>query len=181
MDPAQITQMTTSKPSELSISAGKEYYRFAHYLIGSTTFAFLLLWSFLPITETNTASDSNTVSNSNSKTINLQLLKLLPQRRWVIIGESIGLMAMLCAYVGLLLYDEDVLAVELDDYRTMVDDRSVVVRANGEFDSGDSGDRVNDNGVKVAERYTNELPLFSATSGVLDVPLMDVCEVLFSE
>lgn len=90
-------------------------------------------------------------------------------------------MAMLCAYVGLLLYDEDVLAVELDDYRTMVDDRSVVVRANGEFDSGDGGDRVNDNGVKVAERYTNELPLFSATSGVLDVPLMDVCEVLFSE
>lgn len=93
-------------------------------------------------------------------------------------------MAMLCAYVGLLLYDEDVLAVELDDYRTMVDDRSVVVRANGEFDS-DSGDRVKDKGdnggVKVAERYTNELPLFSATSGVLDVPLMDVCEVLFSE
>lgn len=175
-------QQDKSKTSQLSISAGKEYYRFAHYLIGSATFAFLLLWSFLPITEDSNDNDTDTFTDTtNSNVINLQLLKLLPQRRWVIIGESIGLMAMLCAYVGLLLYDEDVLAVELDDYRTMVDDRSVIVGATLAAAGGNTDELPLPDGGKAVERYTNDELLFNATSGVLDVPLMDVCEVLFSE
>ena len=87
-------------------------------------------------------------------------------------------MAMLCAYVDLLLYDEDVLAVELDDYRTMVDDRSVIV---GATTTTTTDELPLPDGGKAVERYTNDELLFNATSGVLDVPLMDVCEVLFSE
>lgn len=145
-------------PTTRVLSQGKEYYRFAHHFIATSILVFLIVWSLLPFDDVV----NNGVPESNYTRFVKKLIGVLPQRRWVIIGQSLGLMGMLFAYIGLQLYDEDILAVDIDDFRTIVDDRSHITLPHTRHE--------------LLHQYA-----FHEASGVLDLPIMDVCDILYSE
>ncbi|CAB4255073.1 similar to Saccharomyces cerevisiae YDR437W GPI19 Subunit of GPI-GlcNAc transferase involved in synthesis of N-acetylglucosaminyl phosphatidylinositol (GlcNAc-PI) [Maudiozyma barnettii] len=141
------------------LSEGKEYYRFAHHFTATLILVFLITWSLLPVNENEILVN---VPESNYNRFMKKLIGVLPQRRWIIIGQALGLMGMLFAYVGLQFYDEDVLAVPIDDYRTLVDDRSHLITP------------------PTRQEIINQYA-FKETSGVIDIPIMDVCDILYAE
>ncbi|KAG0671610.1 hypothetical protein C6P45_000101 [Maudiozyma exigua] len=118
---------------------------------------FLITWSLLPFND-----NTSIPIDSNYNRFVKKLIGVLPQRKWIIIGQALGLMAMLFAYIGLQLYDEDILAVDIDDYRTIIDDRSQIVTPNTRNE--------------LLNQYA-----FQETSGVVDIPIMDVCDILYSD
>lgn len=130
-----------------------DYYFFVHHLIATTVLISGIIVSLLPSTRNNTST--------HKYHIVLQfLLDLLPDRRWFIWGESLGLMAMMFSYSGLNLWREDVMSPALDDYKTIVDGGG-----NLEISLNDP---------------LNEY-LHKPTSGVVDIPIMTVCQVLYAE
>ena len=151
-------------PTTRVLSQGKEYYRFAHHFIATFILVFLIVWSLLPLGlgANDNHDDKNLGHVSDYQRFVSKLIGVLPQQRWVIIGQSLGLMGMLFAYIGLQLYDEDVLAVAPEDFRTIVDDRSELV-------------------TPPTRRLLLQRYAFSETSGVVDVPIMDVCDLLYTE
>lgn len=76
--------------------------------------------------------------------------------------QCLILMGMLFIYLGLLAYNEDVLTVPLDDMRTLTDDKADIVKFK---------DRT-----EFLEKFA-----FRETSGVLDLPITKVCEVLYTQ
>ena len=143
------------------LSQGKEYYRFAHHFTATLILIFLITWSLLPFND-NTTENTTIPIDSNYNRFVKKLIGVLPQRRWIIIGQALGLMGMLFAYIGLQLYDEDILAVDIDDYRTIIDDRSQIV-------------------TPITRKELSNQYAFQETSGVVDIPIMDVCEILYSD
>ncbi|SMN20949.1 similar to Saccharomyces cerevisiae YDR437W GPI19 Subunit of GPI-GlcNAc transferase involved in synthesis of N-acetylglucosaminyl phosphatidylinositol (GlcNAc-PI) [Maudiozyma saulgeensis] len=141
------------------LSEGKEYYRFAHHFTATLILIFLIIWSLLPVNENEISFN---IPESNYNRFMKKLIGVLPQRKWIIIGQALGLMGMLFAYIGLQFYDEDILAVPIDDYRTLVDDRSQLITPSTP--------------VELVDQYA-----FRETSGVIDIPIMDVCDILYAE
>lgn len=128
-----------------------DYYFFVHHLIATTVLICSIGISLLP----------RATSKDHQYHIVLQfLLDLLPDRRWLIWSECLGLMGMMFAYSGLNLYREDVVSPALDDYKTIMD-------SSGNMD----------------QSIGDQLPflLHEQTSGVVDLPITAVCQVLYGE
>ncbi|CCF58472.1 hypothetical protein KAFR_0E03200 [Kazachstania africana CBS 2517] len=125
--------------SKLRRSTKREYYWFSRHFIVTSLLIFILIWSF--------------VGGYDNK--------ILPNRNWVLILQCIVLMGMLFAYFGLIFYNDDILAPNLDDMRTITDSHACIVTT-------DKDDLV--------KNFA-----FKETSGVIDLPIMDVCDVLYRE
>lgn len=129
----------------------KEYEWFAYYITTTSVLIFIIVWSLLP-------DDDNKWPLHNG--LFKAILDILPQRRWVIYSQSFILMGMLYTYFGILMYNEDVLAPKLDDLRTITDVKGSVVVCNDE------------------DRFLKQYA-FKETSAIIDLPIMDVCEILY--
>ena len=165
IDPGRLINEEEQEPvpTKRVLSQGKEYYRFAHHFIASFILVFLIVWSLLPLgLGAGSEHGSEDTPMSDYQRFVAKLIGVLPQQRWVITGQALGLMAMLFAYIGLQLYDEDVLAVAPADFRAIVDDRSELATPPTRRE--------------LLQKYA-----FSETSAVVDIPIMDVCNVLYSE
>ncbi|CCK69421.1 phosphatidylinositol N-acetylglucosaminyltransferase GPI19 KNAG_0C03100 [Huiozyma naganishii CBS 8797] len=145
-----------------------DYYWFVHHLLFTALLVLSIGWSLLPTRPTSTHVPVQV------------LLDVLPQRRWVLVLQCLWLLGMMFAYCGLNLYAEDVLTPPLDSQKTVVD------AAGGPGTSGTSGtseDTPNSNNSLFSESSTLEYiatRVCCETSGVEDLPLMDVCDVLYS-
>ncbi|EJS42148.1 YDR437W [Saccharomyces arboricola H-6] len=128
----------------------KEYYWFSQYMIITSTLVLTIIWSILPSSLTETASQTflNTI------------LEIFPQRRWIITLEGIMLMGMLCIYTGLLMYNEDCLTPPLDSLATVTDAGGQLV--------------IEDDMNEFVKKWA-----FKETSGIYDLPLMDACQLLY--
>lgn len=69
---------------------------------------------------------------------------------------------MLCTYIGLQFFNEDILTPPIDDLRTITDSNAniIVTDANDDF----------------IRNYA-----FKESSGIVDLPIMDVCNILYKE
>lgn len=143
----ELEQDCVKKPPTSS-----DYYFFVHHLIATTVLISGIVVSLLP-------STGNTSTHKYHIVLQF-LLDLLPDRRWFIWGECLGLMAMMFSYSGLNLWREDVMSPALDDYKTIVDGAG-----NLEISLNDPLDEY----------------LHKPTSGVVDLPIMTVCQVLYGE
>lgn len=130
-----------------------DYYFFVHHFIATTILITCIIVSILP-------RDGHSKLHTNNKYHKILqfLLDLLPDRRWLIWSECLGLMGMMFAYVGLNLYREDVMSPSLDDPRYITD--------------GSSNLEISIN--EPSHKYLHE-----QTIGVVDLPIMDVCQVLY--
>lgn len=131
----------------------KEYEWFSYYITVTSVLILIIIWSLLP-------EDGGSGSWYNS--VLEAVLDVLPQRKWIIYGQCLVLMGMLYTYFGILMYNEDVLAPPLDDLRTITDSKgeTVICAHNNEL----------------LKRYA-----FKETSGIIDLPIMDVCEILYGQ
>lgn len=138
----------------------REYYGFSQFFLTTFILGFILTWSLLPDLrkyKTPTASVRNEIINSVQ-----EILDLLPQRYWIIVFDCLVLMGMLFAYLGLWMYNEDVLTVPLNDMRTITDSKANIAQSSchREF----------------LEKYAHK-----ETSGVMDLPISDVCRILYEK
>ncbi|QLQ78316.1 hypothetical protein HG537_0A05630 [Torulaspora globosa] len=102
--------------------------------------------------------DDGLWSNSVFKAV----LDILPQRNWVIYSQCLVLMGMLYGYFAILMYNEDVLTPPLDDLRTITDSKGETI--------------ICANDVELVQKYA-----FKESSGIIDLPIMDVCEILYAK
>lgn len=130
----------------------KEYEWFSYYIFVTSILSFIIIWSILP-----EGNGGNSWNFEAFKTI----LEILPQRNWAIYGQCLILMGMLYTYFGILMYNEDVLTPPLDDLRTITDAKGEMI--------------ICENDRKMLEQYA-----FKESSGIIDLPIMDVCEILYS-
>lgn len=128
----------------------KEYEWFAYYITASSVLIFTIIWSLLP--------EQNEMGPLHGGLFQA-ILDILPQRRWVIYLQAFVLMGMLYVYMALFSYNEDVLMPPLDDLNTITDSQSRIAVVEDEQ--------------KFLRHYA-----FEETSALLDLPIMDVCEVL---
>lgn len=136
----------------------REYFGFSQFYVTTFTLCFVFVWSLLP----NLKSYANSDGPLSRYVIGFaeEIVDLLPQRYWIIVTECTILMGMLVAYLGILFYNEDVLTVPLDDIRTVTDSKANIAKP------------VN---------YQNFLEnhAFKETSGVIDLPITEVCRLLY--
>lgn len=131
----------------------KEYEWFSYYISVTVVLVLIIIWSLLP------DGDANGLwSNSVFKAV----LDVLPQRKWVIYSQCLVLMGMLYAYFAILMYNEDVLTPALDDLRTITDSKGETI--------------ICANDAELLRKYA-----FKETSGIIDLPIMDVCEILYAK
>lgn len=130
----------------------KEYEWFAYYITATSVLIFIIVWSLLP--------EHNEIGALHGGLFQA-ILDILPQRRWVIYLQAIVLMGMLYLYMAVFYYSNDVLTPPLDDLNTVTDSQSRVAIVEDEQ--------------KFLRHYA-----FEETSALLDLPIMDVCEVLYS-
>lgn len=128
-----------------------EYYWFSRHFVNSSLVIFIVIWSFLP-----EGKDLWFVK----KEFIQDILDILPDRRWILYFQCFVLMGMLWTYTALLMYNEDVLTPNLDELRTITDNRGEVVIDD------DYNDFLNNHA-------------FKETSGVMDLPITDVCDILY--
>lgn len=131
----------------------KEYEWFSYYISVTSVLVFIIIWSILP--------EGNGADPLHSG-IFKAILDVLPQRNWVIYGQCFTLMGMLYTYFGILMYNEDMLTPPLDDLRTITDSKGEVA--------------VIENETRMLEKFA-----FEESSGIIDLPIMDVCEILYAE
>ncbi|QLG72806.1 hypothetical protein HG535_0D05150 [Zygotorulaspora mrakii] len=131
----------------------EEYEWFAYYITVTSILVFIIVWSLLP-----NESAIGQLHNGLFKAI----LEILPQRNWVIYSQAFILMGMLYTYFGILMYNEDVLTPSLDDLRTITDSKGKVAIADSEK--------------KLIDEY-----VFKETSAIIDIPIMDVCRILYGD
>lgn len=131
----------------------KEYEWFSTYFSTTSTLILIIIWSLLPEGD-GKESWHDGVFNA--------ILDVLPQRKWVIYGQCLILMGMLYTYFGILMYNEDVLTPALDDLRTITDSKGKAI--------------ICDNDSRFIKTYA-----YKETSGVIDLPIMDVCEILYDK
>lgn len=140
---------------EIKPPTSSDYYFFVHHLIATTILITCIIVSVLP------REENSNCNNKNKYHIILQfLLDLLPDRRWLIWSECLGLMGMMFAYVGLNLYREDIMSPSLEDFRYITDGSS---------------------NLDVSLNEPSNKYLYEQTIGVVDLPIMDVCQVLYGE
>ncbi|SCU94459.1 LADA_0G08658g1_1 [Lachancea dasiensis] len=134
----------------------REYFGFSQFFAVTFLLGFIIFWSLLPDLSIYQSDDSK----NELFTFVHELVNLLPQRAWIIVINCVILMGMLFIYLGLLSYNEDVLTAPLDDLTTVTDSRANVVpcSTHEEF----------------LQKYA-----FQETSGVLDVPITEVCKLLY--
>lgn len=140
-----------------------DYFFFIHHLISTGTLILLLLWSSLPVIFPNIFNSSNAHDDTN---IVFFIISLLPQSRWFIVMECIGLMSMMFAYVGINLYCEDIRSPPLSSYDTIIDKQGSLMIRNSK----------NDDDRAFIDQY-----MFNETSGVIDLSIFDVCDILYGE
>ncbi|CCE89744.1 phosphatidylinositol N-acetylglucosaminyltransferase GPI19 TDEL_0A04120 [Torulaspora delbrueckii] len=130
----------------------KEYEWFSYYISVTSVLILIVIWSVLP---------EDTEAGSLHRGVFKVILDVLPQRNWIIYSQCLVLMGMLYTYFGILMYNEDVLMAPLDDLRTITDSRGEVVICGSDS--------------KMLKAYA-----FKESSGIIDLPIMDVCEILYS-
>ncbi|SCU88987.1 LAMI_0D12024g1_1 [Lachancea mirantina] len=139
-------------------SPHREYAGFFQFLASTAGLIFILIWSIIP---TSYESENPSDESSNClRSVLHTLLDLLPQRHWIVTIECIVLMGMLAIYLGILTYNEDVLTVPLHDISTITDRKAKLAKPN------------------TYEEFIKKYA-FSETSGVLDLPVTDVCKMLY--
>ncbi|KAK5961235.1 phosphatidylinositol N-acetylglucosaminyltransferase GPI19 PWA37_001766 [Arxiozyma heterogenica] len=143
---------------EIKPPTSSDYYFFVHHFIATLILVTCILISVLPRDEPSRLNNNNNNSNNKYHKILQFLLDLLPDRRWLIWSECLGLMGMMFAYVGLNLYREDIMSPSLDDFRYITD--------------GSSNLEISIN--EPSNKYLHE-----QTIGVVDLPIMDVCQILY--
>ncbi|SCV05668.1 LANO_0H12552g1_1 [Lachancea nothofagi CBS 11611] len=136
----------------------REYFGFSQYIAVTFTLCFILVWSLLPDLEVFKTSQHSV--RNDVITFTQELVDLLPSRYWIAVIECIILMGMLFSYLGLLAYNEDILTVPLHDMRTFTDSRANVVQCSSHQE--------------FLDKYA-----YQETSGVLDLPITEVCKVLY--
>ncbi|CCE62885.1 hypothetical protein TPHA_0D02480 [Tetrapisispora phaffii CBS 4417] len=134
-------------------SFSNEYYWFSRHFITCSATIFIIIWTFIP-------EDIDILFIK--KDFIRSILDILPDRRWVIYFQCFVLMGMLWCYTALMMYNEDVLTPNLDDLSTITDSRANVVIVSDK------------------EKFLNEYA-YNATSGVFDLPITDVCKILYSD
>lgn len=139
-----------------------DYFFFIHHFISTETLILLLCWSLIPVIFPNVVKGSSNFDNANLIQF---IISLLPQSKWFIVMECIGLISMMFAYVGINLYCEDIRSPQLTSYDTIVDKQSTLVVRDGKDDD-----------TRFIDQY-----LFKETSGVIDLNIMDVCDVLYGD
>lgn len=152
----------------------REYSGFSQFLSSTVILLFIIIWSILP---NYPQYEHQSISPPVFPLQNLnelwawskyqyihfisEVMELLPQRYWITCVQCLILMGMLFIYLGLLAYNEDVLTVPLDDMRTLTDDKADIVKFKDH--------------TEFLEKFA-----FRETSGVLDLPITKVCEVLYT-
>lgn len=129
-----------ARESDVTVSTNvtpqAEYKGFASYVVSCIFLFVWVSWAFLP-----------------DRVLNSLGVYYYPSRWWALAVPSYVLVLMVYMYVGIALYDVEVLTLPLCDNRAVADDTGVVVAQ----------------------------PLFAGTSGVWDLPLVAVNEVLYGE
>ncbi|GCE97891.1 hypothetical protein ZYGM_003616 [Zygosaccharomyces mellis] len=132
----------------------KEYEWFAYYITATSLLIFTIIWSLLP--------QQNQFNGTIHVGLFQSLLDILPQREWIIYLQCLLLMGMLYTYLALIAYNEDVLMPPLDSLNTVTDTQSRLAVIEEE------------------EKFLNAFA-FKETSALLDLPIMDVCEILHGD
>lgn len=134
----------------------REYYWFSQYVLVTFVLIFSIIWSLLPVPE----DDAVFICGFIPASLVPSIAEIIPQRGWFIFFECFLLMGMLCAYIGLWLFNEDILTPEKDDLRTLTDKNAniIITKDKNEFIEG----------------YA-----FKESSGIVDLPIMDVCDILY--
>lgn len=124
----------------------RQYGGFSAYVSATLILVLVLVWSLLP------------QSMIKGHTMEM-LFDVLPQRYWVIVIQCFILMLMLFTYIGMLLYNTEVLTAPLDNVRTFTDSQGRMVE------------------------YKNQSELqwyfHHETSGVMDLPVNEVSRLLY--
>ncbi|CUS23451.1 LAQU0S10e00672g1_1 [Lachancea quebecensis] len=138
----------------------REYFGFSQFIFTTGILLLTFVWSLAPTLSAFKTEDASI--RNEIITFTQELVELLPQRYWIIVFECVVLMAMLFTYLGLWMYNEDVLTVPLDDMRTITDNRANVVKFSSHQEFLDN--------------YA-----FRESSGVMDLPITEVCRVLYEK
>ncbi|CCH58490.1 hypothetical protein TBLA_0A06990 [Henningerozyma blattae CBS 6284] len=134
-------------------SFSREYFYWSMHFAAITVLSLCLILTFLPSIDKSTKESLGLVNFCAD---------LLPNRRWLLVFECTVLMSMMFTYMGLLMYNEDVLTKNLDDITTIIDkDGNLVI--------------TNDTKKFIQDFAQNE------TSGIADLPIMDVCQILYAD
>lgn len=145
----------------------REYFGFFQFVSTTVITLFIIIWSLFPI---RLVYPEIVEFRSNVKfSIKIQfiqfcdeIIEILPQRYWIIVVQSLVLSTMLFIYLGMLLLNIDVLTVPLNDSRTLVDEKSSIIDCKTDQD--------------FLSKYA-----FTETNGVLDLPISQVCRVLYGD
>ncbi|EDO17662.1 hypothetical protein Kpol_1004p37 [Vanderwaltozyma polyspora DSM 70294] len=137
----------------MNVSYTNEYFWFSRHFLTCSLLVFLIVWSLIP--------QDVDIWIIRKEFIN-DIMDILPQRSWLIYFECFVLMGMLWVYTALLMYNEDVLTPALDELRTITDAKGNVAT---EDDFNDFLDK----------------HAFKESSGVIDLPITEVCEILYRE
>ncbi|GAV54058.1 hypothetical protein ZYGR_0AK05600 [Zygosaccharomyces rouxii] len=132
----------------------KEYEWFAYYITATSVLIFTIIWSLLP--------EQNELNGTIHVRLFQALLDILPQRKWIIYLQCLILMGMLYTYLALIAYNEDVLMPPLDSLNTVTDTRGRLAVVEDE------------------QKFLDNFA-FKETSALLDLPIMDVCEILHGD
>lgn len=135
----------------MSETFSKEYFWWSRHIAAVFVLSICLICTFLPPIDR---------SWSENWALLTFCADLLPDRRWLIIFEAGLLITMLLTYMGLLMYNEDVLTHDLNSITTIIDkDGDIVIEKDNEI---------------FIRNYAQ-----SETSGIADLPIMDVCQILY--
>ncbi|CCD26345.1 phosphatidylinositol N-acetylglucosaminyltransferase GPI19 NDAI_0H01710 [Naumovozyma dairenensis CBS 421] len=128
-----------------------DYYWFSlHFLVSSIVVLLVVSTFILPLFGIQVITDDRRVIIND----------LLPERKTILYAQSFFLMGMLFTYIGLLFYNEDVLRAPLNDLRTIIDTKGKIA--------------IIDDKKEFLSEYASK-----ESSGIIDLPIMDVCEVLY--
>ncbi|KAL3234867.1 Phosphatidylinositol N-acetylglucosaminyltransferase subunit GPI19 [Nakaseomyces bracarensis] len=134
----------------------REYYWFSQYVLVTFLLLFSIVWSLISVPEDDVAYIYGFIPASLVRSI----AEIIPQRGWFIFFECFLLMGMLSAYLGLWFYNEDVLTPPKNDLRTLTDSNANII--------------ITENKDDFIENYA-----FKESSGIVDLPIMDVCDILY--
>ncbi|SCU88812.1 LAFA_0E14686g1_1 [Lachancea sp. 'fantastica'] len=142
----------------LGRSPQREYLGFSQFFAVTFLLWFIITWSILP--DLSIYKSEQPCLKNDVISFVQEVMDALPQRYWIVVIECIVLMGMLFTYLGILAYNEDVLTVPLNDIRTLTDDRANVAECSTHQE--------------FIDQYA-----YNETGGVLDLPLTEVCKLLY--
>ncbi|AET39163.1 phosphatidylinositol N-acetylglucosaminyltransferase GPI19 Ecym_4084 [Eremothecium cymbalariae DBVPG len=136
----------------------REYSGFVQSVGITCILVFIAIWMLIPYPP-HPVKTANNIRQNVSLLIS-EVLDILPQRYWIICIQCMILMQMLFAYIGLPIFNDDVLNVPLYDLKTITDSKAILV----EFQDHE----------EFLRKYA-----FEETSGVYDIPITEVSKVLY--